>query len=220
MADFSYRGVETLNSVSLILSEDTRRSKKLLNHFQISQSLLSYNEHNRDHRIPKVVERLRGGDNVALITDAGTPSVSDPGYKLVRACIAERIDVVPIPGASSVLAALVCSGLPTDRFVFEGFLPKKKRRRSRLQVLADEERTIILFESPERVSRTLQDCLGVFGERPVAVCREITKMHEEVWRGSLATAVKDFGEKKVKGEVTIVIGKDDPNVFFEMVGDS
>ena len=201
--------------MSLVLAEDTRRTVKLLKHYEISQPLLSYNEHNRDRRIPKILNTLSGGDDVALVSDAGTPTVSDPGYKLVRACISEGIAVVPIPGASAVLAGLVASGLPTDRFVFEGFLPKKKGRKTRLNVLSEEERTIILFESPERVGRTLKDCLDSFGDRPVAVCREITKLHEEIWRGRLSNGVQHFDGKKVKGEVTVLIGKDLDSVHFD-----
>ena len=201
--------------MSLVLAEDTRRTVKLLKHYEISQPLLSYNEHNRDRRIPKILNTLSGGDDVALVSDAGTPTVSDPGYKLVRACISEGIAVVPIPGASAVLAGLVASGLPTDRFVFEGFLPKKKGRKTRLNVLSEEERTIILFESPERVGRTLKDCLDSFGDRPVAVCREITKLHEEIWRGRLSNCAQHFDGKKVKGEVTVLIGKDLDSVHFD-----
>ena len=201
--------------MSLVLAEDTRRTVKLLKHYEISQPLLSYNEHNRDRRIPKILNTLSGGNDVALVSDAGTPTVSDPGYKLVRACISEGIAVVPIPGASAVLAGLVASGLPTDRFVFEGFLPKKKGRKTRLNVLSEEERTIILFESPERVGRTLKDCFDFFGDRPVAVCREITKLHEEIWRGRLSNGVQHFDGKKVKGEVTVLIGKDLDSVHFD-----
>ena len=200
--------------MNLILAEDTRRTIKLLKHYEISQSLLSYNEHNRDRRIPKILNTLSGGGNVALVSDAGTPTVSDPGYKLVRACISEGIAVVPIPGASAVLAGLVASGLPTDRFVFEGFLPKKKGRKRRLNILSSEERTIILFESPERVVRTLKDCFDSFGDRPVAVCREITKLHEEIWRGRLSNGSQHFEGKKVKGEITLLIGKILDSVHF------
>ena len=201
--------------MSLVLAEDTRRTVKLLKHYEISQPLLSYNEHNRDRRIPKILNSLSGVDDVALVSDAGTPTVSDPGYKLVRACISEGIAVVPIPGASAVLAGLVSSGLPTDRFVFEGFLPKKKGRKTRLNVLSGEERTIILFESPERVGRTLKDCFDFLGDRPVAVCREITKLHEEIWRGRLSSGAQHFYGKKVRGEVTVLIGKDSNSVHFD-----
>ena len=200
--------------MSLVLAEDTRRTIKLLKHYEISKPLLSYNEHNRDRRIPKILNTLSGGGNVALVSDAGTPTVSDPGYKLVRACISEGIAVVPIPGASAVLAGLVASGLPTDRFVFEGFLPKKKGRKRRLNILSSEERTIILFESPERVVRTLKDCFDSFGDRPVAVCREITKLHEDIWRGRLSNGSQHFEGKKVKGEVTLLIGKSLDSVHF------
>ena len=201
--------------MSLVLAEDTRRTIKLLKHYEIFQPMLSYNEHNREGRIPKILSTLSGNNDVALVSDAGTPTVSDPGYKLVRACISEGIAVVPIPGASAVLASLVASGLPTDRFVFEGFLPKKKGRITHLNMLSREERTIILFESPERVGRTLKDCFDSFGDRPVAVCREITKLHEEIWRGRLSNGEKHFDGKKVKGEVTILIGKDSDSVYFD-----
>ena len=201
--------------MSLVLAEDTRRTIKLLKHYEISQPLLSYNEHNRDRRIPKILNTISGGEDVALVSDAGTPTVSDPGYKLVRACISEEIAVVPIPGASAVLAGLVASGLPTDRFVFEGFLPKKKGRKTHLKMLSSQERTIILFESPERVGRTLKDCFNSFGDRPVAVCREITKLHEEIWRGRLSNGSQHFDGKKVKGEVTVLIGKDSDSVYFD-----
>ena len=141
--------------------------------------------------------------------------MSDPGYRLVRECVSRAIDVVAIPGASAVLSSLVTSGLPTDRFIFEGFLPKKKGRSKRLSALSSEERSIILFESPERVAKTLNDCLKTLGDRPVAVCRELTKLHEEVWRGKLSDSVTEFDSRKVKGEVTIVIGKDSDKVHFD-----
>jgi 16S rRNA (cytidine1402-2'-O)-methyltransferase len=207
--------VETLRDVSLILAEDTRRSGKLLKTYEVSTPMLSYNDHNRDSRIPQAMEKLADGDDIALISDAGTPSVSDPGYRLVRECVSRAIDVVAIPGASAVLSSLVTSGLPTDRFIFEGFLPKKKGRSKRLSALSSEERSIILFESPERVAKTLNDCLKTLGDRPVAVCRELTKLHEEVWRGKLSDSVTEFDSRKVKGEVTIVIGKDSDKVHFD-----
>lgn len=200
--------------MSLILAEDTRRSGKLLKKYEISAPMLSYNEHNRDNRIPRAIGILKEGDNIALISDAGTPSVSDPGYRLVRECISQGIDVVSIPGASAVLSGLVTSGLPTNRFIFEGFLPKRKGRSKRLSALVNEERTIIIFESPERLARTLKDCHNQLGDRPVVVCRELTKVHEEIWRGKLLGSVTEFTGRKVKGEVTILIGKDSESIHF------
>jgi len=152
---------------------------------------------------------------VALISDAGTPGISDPAYRLVRACVQAGLEVTSVPGASAIVTAVVQSGLPTDRFVFEGFLPRKKGRKLRLKMLSQEERTVIIFESPERTLKTLKDCLQLIGNRPLSVCRELTKMHEEVFRGDTKEAVDYFGKRKPKGEIVIVIGKDDPNVYFD-----
>ena len=152
---------------------------------------------------------------MALISDAGTPGISDPAYRLVRACAQAGLEVTSVPGASAVVTAVVQSGLPTDRFVFEGFLPRKKGRKLRLKMLSQEERTVIIFESPERTLKTLKDCLQLIGNRPLSVCRELTKMHEEVFRGDTKEAVDYFGKRKPKGEIVIVIGKDDPNVYFD-----
>ncbi len=177
--------------------------------------MLSYNDYHRTRRIPSTIETLISGMDVALISDAGTPSVSDPGYRLVRECIAHGINVVSIPGASASLSALVTSGLPTDRFIFEGFLPKKKGRSKRLKTLFDEERSIIIFESPERLLRSLKDCYEHLGDRPVVICRELTKVHEEVWRGKLSESVKEFSSRKARGEVTIIVGKDSEKIHFD-----
>tara|TARA_Y100000590_G_scaffold468058_1_gene649195 strand:- start:7942 stop:8544 length:603 start_codon:yes stop_codon:yes gene_type:complete len=197
------------------LAEDTRRSSKLLKKYEISAPMLSYNDYHRTRRIPSTIETLISGMDVALISDAGTPSVSDPGYRLVRECIAHGINVVSIPGASASLSALVTSGLPTDRFIFEGFLPKKKGRSKRLKTLFDEERSIIIFESPERLLRSLKDCYEHLGDRPVVICRELTKVHEEVWRGKLSESVKEFSSRKARGEVTIIVGKDSEKIHFD-----
>ncbi|MCF7842860.1 MAG: 16S rRNA (cytidine(1402)-2'-O)-methyltransferase, partial [Lentisphaeria bacterium] len=153
----TYRGVEILNSVALIGAEDTRTSRRLLAHYHIETPLLSYHDFNKEHATPRLLEKLLAGDDLALITDAGTPMVSDPGFYLTRAAIAAGIEVVPIPGASALLAALVGAGLPTDRFVFEGFLPRKKGRQTRLKQLADDPRTLVIYESPQRVEKTLRD---------------------------------------------------------------
>jgi|TARA_Y100000310_G_scaffold176432_1_gene176550 16S rRNA (cytidine1402-2'-O)-methyltransferase len=186
-----------------------------LTHYDIKKPLLSYHEHNEEQRTPKIIEKLQSGLNIALISDAGTPGISDPAYRLVRACAQAGLDVTSIPGPSSVVAAVVQSGLPTDRFVFEGFLPRKKGRKSRLKMLSQEERTIVIFESPERTLKTLKDCFQLMGNRPLSVCRELTKLHEEVYRGDTHGAVDYFSRRKPKGEIVIVIGKDDPNVYFD-----
>ena len=215
LKDITFRSVEILGNVSYVFAEDTRRSIKLFKTYNISVPMLSYNEFNRDKRIETAVKKIIEGQDIALITDAGTPSISDPGYRLVRRCISLDINVVSAPGASAVLTSLVVSGLPSDRFVFEGFLPKKKGRSAKLRSLSKEERTIIFFESPLRLQRTLKDLNVNLGNRPVAICRELTKLHEEIWRGNLVEAEKVFSAKKIKGELTLVIGKDSKNVHFD-----
>lgn len=205
-----------MGAVDLVVAEDTRRTRKLLNRYDISVPLLSYFEHNREVRIPQIVKRLRRGADVAMVTDSGTPGISDPAYRLIREAIKYGIEVTSIPGPSALTSAVVQSGLPTDRFVFEGFLPRKKGRRSRLSQLSSEERTVIIFESPERLVKTLKDCQSAMGDRPVSVCRELTKIHEEVYRGTLSGAETHFGKAKPRGEIVIVIGKDDPNVYFDV----
>jgi len=177
--------------------------------------MMSYFDFNQVRRIPKVLEKLKGGEKIALVTDAGTPGISDPAYRLIRAVVNSNIEVTTIPGPSALISAVVQSGLPTDRFIFEGFLPKKKGRKSRLSELSGEERTIVFFESPERLRKTLIDCQKVMGNRPISVCRELTKLHEEIFRGTLGSAVAYFDEKKPRGEIVVVIGKDDPNVYFK-----
>lgn len=187
----------------------------MLDHFEIRVPLVSYFEHNRLRRIPRILSKLHEGSDVALVTDAGTPGISDPAYRLIRSVLEHGIPVTSIPGPSSLITAVVQSGLPTDRFVFEGFLPRKKGRVSRLKALAGEDRTVVLFEAPQRLVNTLQNCYDHMGNRPVAVCRELTKMHEEVYRGTLKEAVRHFRQQRPRGEIVVVIGKDDPNVYFE-----
>ncbi len=196
------------------MAEDTRRTRKLLNHYDIRVPLLSYFEHNRDVRIPQIMKRLKRNEQIAMVTDSGTPGISDPAYRLIREAIRDGIGITSIPGPSALTTAVVLSGLPTDRFVFEGFLPRKKRRRARLSQLAREERTVIIFESPKRLTKTIRECRLQMGDRPVSVCRELTKMHEEVFRGTLSDAEAHFGKVKPRGEIVLVIGKDDPNVHF------
>ncbi len=214
LKDFTYRAVETLQNVQLIAAEDTRHSRKLLLHYKIGTPTISYFEHNRFTRIPKIIKTLHMGSDVAIITDAGTPGVSDPAYKLVRAAIEEGLRVEAIPGSSALLAALVSSGLPTDRFLFEGFIPSKKGRKKRLESIQDDQATIVFFESPHRVVKTLNDIYEVLGDRPAVLARELTKLHEEIIRGTVSELLTYFTQKSPRGECVLMIGKDDPHVYF------
>jgi len=215
LQDITYRAVETLSAVSLIAAEDTRHSKKLLNHYGIKRPLISYYEHNRFTRIPRIIAHLNDGKDVAVISDAGTPGISDPAYKLTRAAITADIRVETIPGPSAALAGLIASGLPSDRFLFEGFLPSKKGRIKRLSTLKDEQATIIFYESPRRLKRTLNDIADTIGDRPAVVTRELTKMNEEIIRGTVSKLISYFSKNEPRGEIVLIIGKPDPNVFFE-----
>ena len=214
LADITFRAVETLKSVSFIAAEDTRRTRKLLNHFDIKTKLISYYEHNRFARIPQILQHLESGKDVAVVTDAGTPGVSDPAYKLIRSVIQVDVKVEPIPGPSAFLTALVASGLPTDRFLFVGFLPPKKGRRKKLSDLASYEATLIFYENPKRVVKTLSDIITILGDRPAVVGRELTKVHEEIIRGTISELLSYFSQESPRGECVIMIGKDDPNVYF------
>ena len=215
LGDVTYRAIRILNDVSMIAAEDTRYSKKLLNHYQIETKMISYYEYNRDNRIPFLISNLVNGLNVAVITDAGTPGISDPAYKLVREAIGAGVKIESIPGPSAFLAALTASGLPTDRFLFEGFLPPKKGRNKRLTKLQDVDATIIYYESANRLKRTLNQLYDFFGDRPAVVARELTKMYEQVKRGTLLQLSNYFSEHRAKGECVILIGKDDKNVYFK-----
>jgi 16S rRNA (cytidine1402-2'-O)-methyltransferase len=211
LGDLSERARSTLAAVDVVAAEDTRRTSILLRHIAVSRPLVSFFEGNEAARTPQLVAELRSGADVALVTDAGMPSVSDPGFRLVRASIEAGIDVRVVPGPSAVTAALVVSGLPTDRFVFEGFLPRRAaERRSRLGALAEEARTIVLFESPARVPATLSDALAALGDRRAAVTRELTKLHEEVRRGRLSELAAAFDDSQPKGEIAIVIEGGEP----------
>ncbi|MBD1998863.1 16S rRNA (cytidine(1402)-2'-O)-methyltransferase [Leptolyngbya sp. FACHB-541] len=207
LEDMTFRAVRILQTVDAIAAEDTRHTGKLLQHFQISTPQVSYHDHNRHSRLPELLERLRQGKAIALVTDAGMPGISDPGYELVKACADEGIVVVPIPGASAGVTALSVSGLATDRFIFEGFLPAKgQERRDRLEALQTEARTLILYESPHRLRQTLKDLAEVLGtDRAIALGRELTKLHEEVWRGSLEEAIAHYSDREPQGEFTLVI---------------
>lgn len=207
LEDMTFRGLKVLHGVDLIAAEDTRHTGKLLQHFQVKTPQVSYHEHNRSSRIPELLSQLQLGKNIALVSDAGMPGISDPGYELVKACIESGITVVPIPGASAVVTALSAAGLPTDKFVFEGFLPaKSQQRRSHLERLQIEYRTIIFYESPYRLRETLQDLAGIFGgDRSIAIARELTKLYEQFWRGTLAQACEYYAEREPVGEFTLVV---------------
>jgi 16S rRNA (cytidine1402-2'-O)-methyltransferase len=206
LADITLRAIRVLGDVDVIAAEDTRTTRKLLSHHGIRTPLVSYHEHNESVRTPELLARLEGGESVALVSEAGTPSISDPGYRLVDACIAADVPVEPVPGASAVLAAVVVSGLPSDAFVFEGFLPRRgAERRKRLADLASERRTLVVFEAPHRLDATLTDMLELLGDRRAALCRELTKLHEEVRRESLSALADGVRRAPVKGELVLVI---------------
>lgn len=212
LEDMTFRAIATLREADAIAAEDTRHTGKLLHYFQIKTPQISYHDHNRRSRIPEVLDRLQRGQAIALVSDAGMPGISDPGYELVRACREVSIPVVPIPAASAAVTALSVSGLPSDRFVFEGFLPTKGReRRDRLEQLKAETRTILLYESPHRLVQTLTDLVAQWGgDRPLVIAREITKLHEEFWRGTLQSALKDYQHRNPIGEYTLVIAGAQP----------
>lgn len=211
LEDITLRALRVLREVDLIAAEDTRHTKKLLDRYGIRKPMVSYHEHNERERAEQLIRELKGGKDVALVSDAGTPAVSDPGYVLIRRCIEEGVRVVPVPGPSALIAALCVSGLPVHRFAFEGFLPHKEgKRRKRLEELKDEERTLIFYESPHRLLKTLRDMLDILGDREIAVARELTKVHEEVFRGRINEAIEKFSSSPVKGEITLVVeGKRD-----------
>ncbi len=205
LADISYRAVHVLKNVDLIAAEDTRTSSVLLRHYNISTPMRSYHSYNLKKETPRLIDLLKQGRSIALISDAGTPGISDPGYHLARAAVAENIRIVPIPGSAAFLTALMASGLPTNRFVFEGFLPLKKGRKTRLEQLSHEERTIVLYESPHRIVRTVNDCLHYFGNRQAVMARELTKKFEEFFRGTLTQLQERLQQKPPKGEIVLII---------------
>lgn len=207
LADITLRALHVLTNADVIYCEDTRTSSRLLQHYAISAPLRPFHDHNEEAELPRVMRQVAEGRRVALISDAGMPLVSDPGFKLVRACAQERLPVTCIPGPSAVLTALSASALPTDQFTFAGFLPPKQAaRRARLAELKSVRGTLVFFEAPQRTPETLDDMAGVLGERMGAVARELTKMHEEMARGSLASLAASFAEREVKGEVVILVG--------------
>lgn len=209
LKDITFRAIEILQQVDLILAEDTRTSGKLLKHFEIQTPMQSYHMHNEHKMLDRIVQRLKSGETMALISDAGTPAISDPGFLLVRACLENAISIETLPGATAFVPALVNSGLPNDKFIFEGFLPVKKGRQTRLELLATETRTMIFYESPHKLLKTLTHFSAYFGaDRKVAVSRELTKLYEETLHGTLGELILHFSQKKPKGEfVLIVAGK-------------
>ena len=205
LSDITFRAIEILKSVDFIAAEDTRTSFVLLKHYGVSKPMLSFHSYSGANRTNEIVQRITQGESAALITDAGTPGISDPGYTLVRDAVQAGVDVVPIPGPTAFVAALSASGLRTDRFIFEGFLPLKKGRRKKLQYLSTEPRTIVFYESPHRIEKTLQDLLKYFGDRRCVVGRELTKIHETFYRGSFSEVLKSISPSEKRGEFVVIV---------------
>ena len=205
LSDITFRAVEVLKQVDLIACENTRRTKILLEKFGLAKNLISYYNYNERQRAEEIIRELKSGKNVALVSDSGTPGISDPGFVLIKRAIEENITITPIPGPTAFVCALVGSGLPMDEFVFVGFLPHKKGRKTKLKKLSEEERTVILYESPHRLIKTLNEILENFGDREIAVAKELTKIHEEFFRGKISEVLKKLTSDKIKGEFVIVI---------------
>lgn len=204
--DMTFRAIRVLKEADLILAEDTRTSGKLLKHFEITTHMHSHHMHNEHKTIENIISRLKSGESIALISDAGTPAISDPGFLLTRACVENKIEVECLPGATAFVPALVNSGLPNDKFIFEGFLPEKKGRQTRYLALAEETRTMILYVSPHKLIKTLIEFGTYFGEdRSICVCRELSKLHEETFRGSVKEVLTHFELKPPKGEIVVVV---------------
>ena len=207
LEDMTFRAIKVLKEVDLILAEDTRTSGKLMKHFEIATHMHSHHMHNEHKTVENIIKRLEAGENIALISDAGTPAISDPGFLLTRACVEHKIEVECLPGATAFVPALVNSGLPNDKFVFEGFLPDKKGRQTRFLALENETRTMIFYVSPHKLNKTLTDFVQYFGaDRAVSVSRELSKLHEETVRGTAEEVLKHFEIKPAKGEIVVVVG--------------
>jgi 16S rRNA (cytidine1402-2'-O)-methyltransferase len=209
LADITHRALQVLNDVDLIACEDTRHTHKLLNHYGITTKTISYHEHNEQQRATELIDRLKQGTNVALVSDAGTPSISDPGFRLVRAAIENDIPIVPIPGPSALITALIAAGLPTDEFFFAGFLPARANaRRTRLSEVQSVPGTLIFYEAPHRLAETLKDAYEILGEREAVVARELTKLHEEIRRGRLSELTADYADRTdIRGEIVLLIDR-------------
>lgn len=206
LKDITFRAVEILKEVDLILAEDTRTTSVLLKHFDIQNSMSAYHKFNEHKQVQNIIEKLQSGLSIALVSDAGTPGISDPGFLIVRECLKNNIPVETLPGATAFVPALVNSGLPCERFCFEGFLPQKKGRQKRLKELSEEKRTMVFYESPYRLIKTLQQFSDLFGEdRQVSVSRELTKIYEETVRGSLTEVISYFNSNTIKGEIVIIL---------------
>ncbi len=211
LEDITLRAITVLKDVDVILAEDTRTSGKLLKHFDIGTPMQSHHMHNEHKMVDKIVQRIKSGEKIALISDAGTPAISDPGFLLTRACVQNNIDVECLPGATAFVPALVNSGLPNDKFVFEGFLPPKKGRQTRLEKLSEEDRTMIFYESPYKLVKTLSQLIKYLGEdRPASVSRELTKLYEETKRGTLKEIFEYYTNNPPKGEIVLVVGGKTP----------
>jgi len=213
LEDMTFRAVRILQAVDMIAAEDTRHTGRLLQHFQVKTPQVSYHEHNSHSRIPELLEHLQYGKAIALVSDAGMPGISDPGYELIKACIDNGITVVPIPGASAVITALSAAGLPTDRFIFDGFLPAKSQQRQKyLESLQGESRTLVFYESPHRLRDTLADLGTVLGsDRSLVIARELTKLYEEFWRGTIEDAIADYTQREPQGEYTLLVAGNPPS---------
>ena len=206
LEDITLRALKVLKKVKLIAAEDTRHTKKLLNHYQINTKITSYYEYNKFKKAPHLVEILKNCQDIALVSDAGMPGISDPGYVLVNLALKNNIKIIPVPGVSALITALVVSGLPTDKFVFEGFLPRKIKERKRyFKSIENEERTLIFYETPHRLKRTLKDMLEIWGDRKIVIARELTKKFEEMIRGNLSQVMTEINTKEIKGEITLVV---------------
>jgi len=208
LSDISPRALEILSSVNLIAAEDTRVSRKLLNHYKIKNKLISYNDFNENFKAKSLLDLLKNDKNIAVISDAGTPCISDPGYRIVNMALMNNIKVISIPGATSLIAALSISGLPSDKFFFEGFLPKKKGLNKRMKILSKLDATIIIFESPKRVVKTLNKILDFMGDRVISLCKEITKIHETTYFGKISEVLDKISQNTIKGEFVVMVAKE------------
>ena len=205
LADISLRAIDILKTVDLIACEDTRQTAKILNHYKIKNKMTPYHDHNKEYKTSSLIDLIKKGNSIALVSDAGTPGISDPGFYLIREAIKNDINISPIPGPSALTAAILASGMEIDRFLFEGYLPRKKGRLKRLKELAAYKVTIVIFEGPHRVLRSLRDLRDTLGDRKAAIGRELTKVHEEFIRGNLSDLIANFSERKPKGEFVILI---------------